>query len=71
MTSAPARAINLTFHMSLTPPSIDKRLVELTQHNLEQPRQPVRQQTRLIRSKSVLFLTAGIVLLAVLIAVGH
>ncbi len=61
--------------MSLTPPSIDKRLVELTQRNLEQTRQQTRQETRqptsLMRSKSVLFLTAGIILLAVLIAVGH
>ena len=61
--------------MSLTPPSIDKRLVELTQQNLaqarQQTRQPTRQQPRLIRSKSVLFLTAGILLLMVLIAVGH
>ena len=59
--------------MSLTPPSIDKRLVELTQHKLEpaRPTQPARQQTRLVRSKSVLFLSAGIVLLTVLIVVGH
>lgn len=61
--------------MSLTPPSIDKRLVELTQRNLEQSRQQTRQetrqQTRIMRSKSVIFLSAGIILLAVLIAVGH
>ncbi len=61
--------------MSLNPPSIDKRLVELTQRNLEQTRQQTRQetrhQTRLMRSKSVVFLTAGIILLAVLITVGH
>jgi hypothetical protein len=74
-TSPPAWAKNLPFVMALNPPSIDKRLVELTQHNLEQTRQqspqPNRQQSRLIQSKSVLFLTAGVVLLAVLIAVGH
>jgi hypothetical protein len=68
--------MNLTFFMSLTPPSIDKRLVELTQQNLElarlQARQPAhRKQTRVIRSKSVLFLSAGILLLTVLIFVGH
>ncbi len=59
--------------MSLTPPSIDKRLVELTQHKLEptRPSQPACQQTRLVRSKSVLFLSAGIILLTVLIVVGH
>jgi hypothetical protein len=59
--------------MSLTPPSIDKRLVELTQHKLETtpPSQQTRQQTRIFRSKSVLFLSAGIVLLTVLIFVGH
>jgi len=65
--------------MSLTPPSIDKRLVELTQRNLEQTReqtrqetrQETRQRTRLMRSKSVIFLSAGIILLAVLIALGH
>jgi len=62
--------------MPLTdPPSIDKRLLALTQKNSEQSRQQTlkqtRQQARLMRSKSLLVLTAGILLLTVLIAVGH
>jgi hypothetical protein len=55
----------------LTPPSIDKRLVELRHQNIQQTLQPTRQKPRFIRSKSLLFLTAGILLLMVLIVVGR
>jgi hypothetical protein len=58
--------------MALTPPSIDKRLLELTtKQNWEEIRPKTRQRTRIFRSKTVLFLTAGILLLTILIAVGY